>query len=125
MNRITLNAYNNKELVVLPGHSVQIWKAGEIQGSFMKHELKELSRTLLTRITNYLQTGEHNGEPFDTLPTHMVHYIELRNKPFILIERDDHFVEINGIPAIEQVYLGNTAWQTLLHHKHDIISALY
>ena len=81
MKRITLNAYNNKELVVLPGHSVQIWKAGEIQGSFTKHELEELSRTLLTRTTSYLQTCEHNGEPFDTVPTHMVHYTELRNKP--------------------------------------------
>ena len=125
MIRITLNTYNQKEIVVLPGHSVQIWKAGEMHGTFKIHEFKHFDSQIFARITQYLQTGTRTWESIDALPTHIIHYIELRNKPFVLIERDDHFNEINGIPVIEQVYLGNTAWQTIVKHKQHIMYTLY
>ncbi|KAK3913490.1 UvrABC system protein B [Frankliniella fusca] len=55
----------------------------------------------------------------------MLYFKTLRNKPFVLIERDDVFTEMGNLyPELQKLYLGKTSWKTLCENRELIISTL-
>ena len=116
--RFMLNYWNQKELVASQAtDSVQIWKRGFLQDEYGLDEIEEfyLEREwLVPKITAHLtgKTNEHLGH-YDRLQSHLIHYIMLRDKPFILVERDANFKEVDGVPQFCQTHLGLTAWTSI------------
>ena len=127
--RFVLNYWNQKEVVASQAtDSVQLWKRGLLQDEFTLDEIEEfyLEREwLVPKVTSSL-TGKAmdlHGH-YDRLDSHMIHYIVLRDKPFILIERDARFKEVDGVPQFCQTHIGLTAWTSLCKIGYLIFEAI-
>jgi len=72
---------------------------------------------LVSYVTDHL-----NGKIVELRPdcirlrSHLLHFIQLRDKPFVLLERDSNFEEVDGVPQFKHTHLGLTAWSALCKH---------
>lgn len=123
--RIMLNLWNQKELVATePRGVVEVWKRGVLQDEYDMDEIDTFydeHKWLFPKVTAHL-TGKTKGcgEDTDRVGVHILHYLYLRDKPFVLVERDTGFTEVNGIPHFFQTYWGETAWSVFLENAKDI-----
>jgi len=131
--RVVLNTENRKVLVAARADAtwiVQRWKRGVLQDEFDEDELVDLSEQ--KHICKYI-TAHLNGEDvteflgrynYVRLRSHVLHFIRLRDKPFVFFERDTAFEEVNGVPQFRDIYFGLTAWTTLCEHGVSIVQYL-
>lgn len=121
-----LNYWNLKEVIALPlSQTIQILKRGLLQDEFHICEVDEFfyeRDTLFPKITAHLkgETQEHLGT-YDRLESHLIHYIQLRDKPYIRIERDDNCYAIKGVPQFAQTHFGLTSWTALCKQAKNIM----
>ena len=131
---VVLNAYNLKRLVVVPQEhgagecSVQIWKGDELCDVFEYSDIEfflTMKKHVIRRISCFLKGNRPDmaGSWFTTL-NHTITFLELRDKPFVSIERDDRLQEINGMPHFKQCYFGCTAWNELCKNRKEIVMTL-
>ena len=132
--RATLNPLTEKDVVLVRKNDsifVEVWKREEKLCSFSQDDYVELfeypaARQILLYGLKKFFEGEHfRRDKYSKLKNHRIHYLFRRDKPFILIERDDVFPEDeNGVAHSEQFYLGRTAWKSLLSHGDEIFNTL-
>jgi len=128
--RIELNQNSRKALVASKTDAIcvlQLWKRGRLQDQFDQEELEDLweQKHLAEYVSTHLQGGDVSQHlsrcSYVRLRSHLLHFIRLRDKPFVLIERDSAFEEVNGVPQFRDTYLGATAWTALCKHGATIL----
>lgn len=120
--RVTLNPDNGKELVIKStenkGLVVQILKKDQLQDEYTEGEVKDFywrGVDVCEKITRHLQSSDgvaHSGHCF-SFDSHLVKFIRLRDKPFVVVERENCFDEVRGVPQLRAIHLGLTSWTAL------------
>lgn len=119
--RIVLNPDNAKEVVATcdPEWKLELRKGGVALDELSEAELLDLyeQRHLAEYADEHLNGREVEDRPaLVRLLNHLLHFIHLRDKPFLLLERDSVFEEQDGVPQFRHTYIGQTAWTTLRKH---------
>src|SRR3989442_14862888 len=109
--RVVLNEWNQKYLSVISHGDAQtcvrITKRGEPQDDFTLseiHDFLEKRQHMTEKIANHLHEKSCSPVTYDRLTSHLVSFVHLRDKPFVLFEREDRFREVNGVPQFCRVY---------------------
>lgn len=132
MDLFWLNTWNEKKATIRHdkkrGKIVQIWKKNVFLGDFSLTEFRELlCETLAKNISKHLNEGEENEChcAYDRTSSHIIQYVQSRDKRFVLVERDDEFYESeNGLPEFQQTFFGATSWGALCAQSDMMLSAL-
>lgn len=129
--RVVLNEWNQKYLsVISPGDAqpfVRITKRGEPQDDFTLSEILDFLESrhdISLKMTNHLHEKSCSPVTYDRLTSHLVSFVYLRDKPFVLFEREDRFREVKGVPQFCRVYIGLTSWTSIWNNKDEILHAL-
>jgi len=132
-HRDVLNPENRKDLVAAKADAtwlVQIWKRGVLQDEFDEDELVDLYEQ--THICEYITAHLHGEDVTEflgrcnyvRLRTHVLHFIRLRDKPFVYFKRNTAYEEVNCVPQFRDIYYGLTALTALCEHGVSIVQYL-
>ena len=85
------------------------------------YEEKHVANLVTAHLNYHEDIGAFLGETsYIRLLNHLLHFIKLRGKPFVLLSKDSAFEEKKGVPQLKDVYLGLTAWMALQEHAQNI-----
>ena len=128
--RIELNPGNRKVLVAAKDEGawlLQVLKRGRLLDVLNEDELinlyeeKHVADLVTAHLNNHEDIEAFLGETsYIRLLNHLLHFIKLGGKPFVLLSRDSAFEEKKGVPQFKDVYLGLTAWMALKEHAQNI-----